>query len=181
MNAAKHAQKLKHIRKIKAAIRFREAEKKRLAPIIKENKESKQYILQRLRHEHETTKSDIVTARQNAKEDWYLGPLRPNRAIGVNAERYGVMDRKQLRDPEIPKHWFGAKESVQKRMKYKIPENVLRNQWPIVKGDRVVVIRGRELNKIGEVEDVVKESNQIVIKDMNKVYHPICIQLNITH
>lgn len=172
MNAAKHAQKLKHIRKIKAAIRFREAEKNRLAPIIKENRESKQYILQRLRHEHESIKTDIITARKNAKEDWHLGPLRPNRAVGEDAERYGVMDRKQLRDPQIPKHWFGAKESVQKRMKFKIPENVLRDQWPIVKGDRVVVIRGRELNKIGEVEEVVKESNQIILKDMNKVDSP---------
>lgn len=169
MNAAKHAQKLKHIGRIKKALRYRENEEKRLAPIKKEKKETKNYIVAKLRHNHANIREDILAARRKAREDWKLGALRPNRAIGEEAETYGTLDREQLRGVDMPKHWFGAKEGVQKRMKTRIPENVLRDHWPIVEDDRVVVIRGRERNRIGVVKEVLKDSNMIILKDVNKV------------
>lgn len=172
MNPAKYAQRLKHIRKIKAAIRYQEKTKERLAPIKEENKETKQYILQRLAYNSKQIRGEKRTARKNAEEDWNLGPLRPNRAVGPDAVRHGAFKREQMREPQIPEHWFGAKESVQKRMKTQIPRNVLHDQWHIVKDDRVVVIRGREKNKIGYVNEVLKESNQVTLRDLNKVHYP---------
>jgi large subunit ribosomal protein L24 len=161
MNAAKYARKLKHIRKVKGALRYREQTKKRLDPIKKENKETKRYITESLYHTNRDFRADLKTARQNAKEDWILGPLRPNRAAGEDSERYGTLERFQIGRPSLPKHWYGAKEGVQRRMKTRIPENVFRDQWPIVEDDRVVVIRGSEKNRIGYVKEVLKDTHTV--------------------
>ncbi|RMH09102.1 MAG: 50S ribosomal protein L24 [Aquificota bacterium] len=41
--------------------------------------------------------------------------------------------------------------------------------WKIKKGDTVVVVRGREKGKTGEVIKVLREENRIVVKDVNLV------------
>jgi large subunit ribosomal protein L24 len=169
MNAAKYAQRLKAIRKVKAAIRYQLQARKRLEPIRKERKETKAYIVGNLQRIKDVIKGDAKAARKRAREDFELGPLRPNRAVGEAAATYGTMGRADMSMPPIPKHWFGAGEKLQKRMKTRIPEHVLSDQWPIVEGDRVVVIRGRELDKIGTVKTVDKENSSLVITDINKV------------
>ena len=169
MNAAKYAQKLKHIRKVKAAIKYQETTRKSLEPLKKQRKDVKEYMSQKSSH-IAASRRDFKTARRNAREDWILGPLRPNRAIGAHAERYGAVLREQARGPDLPKHWYGAGPSLQKRMKTRIPKHILHDQWPIVEDDRVIVIRGREKNKVGVVSEILKNSNELTIQDLNKVY-----------
>jgi large subunit ribosomal protein L24 len=170
VNAAKYAQRLKHKRHVMSAIRFMEGRRKRIAPIVEKNKKSKEFIVQSLKWKYNHLRVPAEEALKNAREDWELGPLRPNRAIGADKELYGTVDRAQLRRPEVPEHWFDAEAWVQKRMKEKIPENVLFNRYPIVVDDRVVVIRGREANKIGKVKDILTENNTVIVTGLNKAW-----------
>jgi large subunit ribosomal protein L24 len=176
MNAAKQAQRLKAIRKVKAALKYREAQKERLKPLIDQRKEGKEYKERMAQHFVQGRYSDLSKARQHAREDWKLGPLRPNRAVGPNADRYGAIGRDQVRAPSLPKYWFGAalpenrsRIKMPKHVWERIPQHILNNHWPIVKDDRVVIVQGREKNKVGIVREIFKDSNEIIVKDLNKV------------
>jgi large subunit ribosomal protein L24 len=172
MNAAKHARKLKHIRRVKNAIRYEENRRERLKPIKEQRQATKDYILQRL-HLQKIQNQKIKAALQNADEDWKLGPLRPNRAVGYDPAAYGAANRNtydgHITHASFPDHWYGADPKVQKRMKERIPTNVLLNQWPIVAGDRVVVVRGLYANKVGKVLDVDKEDNTVTVEGIDEV------------
>ena len=41
--------------------------------------------------------------------------------------------------------------------------------WRIRKGDRVVVIAGKDKNKIGEILEVFRSKDKIIVKDVNVV------------
>jgi large subunit ribosomal protein L24 len=170
MNAAKYARKLKHIRKVKAALRFQEDTRSRLKPIKEQNQYTKHYIKRSLEF-NQLNDENIKTAEENHEEDWKLGPLRPNRAVGPRADVYGAMRPEEVMSPTVPDHWYGAKANVQGRMKTRIPENVCLDRWPIVEGDRVVVIRGPQTNKVGIVSTVVKSRNEVTIEGIGQVGH----------
>ncbi|KAF2652464.1 hypothetical protein K491DRAFT_781043 [Lophiostoma macrostomum CBS 122681] len=170
VNAARHARQLKQIKKVQDAIRYRDSVLERLQPVKEKRRETKEYFLTRERINALVTNNNIRAARNNAREDWDLGPLRPNRAIGEDAETLGIYQREGLRDVPIPKHWVGSGDEVQKKVKARLPEHVLRDQWPIVEGDRVVVIRGQSKNKIGVVQELLKENNMVLVKDVNKIW-----------
>ncbi|KAF2184419.1 hypothetical protein K469DRAFT_502648, partial [Zopfia rhizophila CBS 207.26] len=93
----------------------------------------------------------LETARKNRLEDWNLGPLRPNRAIGRDAEKYGALEAGQMRLIDVPEH-------------------MRRKEWPIVEGDRVVIIKGRNRGKIGVVKKLSKTREEVQIKDLNMAY-----------
>ncbi|TKA62263.1 hypothetical protein B0A49_10408 [Cryomyces minteri] len=86
----------------------------------------------------------IKEARRNRREDWDLGPLAPRRDVGENKQYYGTVNQNTLRGVEIPK---------KKRTEL----------WTIVEGDRVVLLTGRDKGKIGEVESVNKETEEVEI------------------
>lgn len=173
MRTAKALQKIKHIKQIKSSIKYHEAARAKKAPIFQERFEGTQARLRKEKYDAKWIKGDIKIARRNYREDWALGPLRPNRAVGENAELYGALDKDQLRFPEIP--------IATQRMKNKLREKAgLDPEWPIVvedkrlypivKNDRVVVIRGKEMNKIGIVENISEDSHMVELKDVNKAY-----------
>lgn len=94
--------------------------------------------------------NNIVAARRNRAEDWKLGPLAPRRDIGEKAANYGSMSIYDFNLPEL-----GEKEKV----KYA----------PLVEGDRVVIVKGREKGKIGAVTDVSDERNGVRVTGLNVV------------
>ena len=176
VNPARQARQLKQIKRVQDAIRYRDSTLERLAPIKEKKTETKRYFLQQNKLRAQITQNNIRTARNNAREDWDLGPLRPNRAIGDEVETRGIYQREGMRDVPIPKHWADSGEEVQKKVKARLPENVIRNQWPIVKGDRVVIIRGLHKNKIGEVSGLHKEYNMVTVEGLNKVC-AVCVHV----
>ncbi|KAF2273243.1 uncharacterized protein EI97DRAFT_436298 [Westerdykella ornata] len=171
MNAAKHARRLKEIRRVKAAMRFREAQRKRWL----EEKEKRLLVKdhqQRLEELERGRKTAIQQSIDNAAEDWKRAHLRPNRAGGTKAAEYGAVPPEQLRSNlNIPKHWVGIDESSPRKSNTpKIPDAVRLNQWPIAKGDRVVVMQGPDAGKIGTVTDIRKDEHSLIVDDLNMGY-----------
>ncbi|KAK5116672.1 hypothetical protein LTR62_007346 [Meristemomyces frigidus] len=94
--------------------------------------------------------ANIKAARLNRATDWAAGRLAPRRDVGEQAETYGALPIYDIQSPtlnakDIPK-WF-----------------------PIVEGDRVVVMTGRDRGKIGEVTEVLKDRGQLRVKGANVV------------
>lgn len=169
MNAARHARKLKHIEKVKAAIRFQQATRKRQEAAKERKGDTKTYRQQGDIYRKALNELNR-NAANNAKQDWNLGQLRPNRAIGPDANTYGVLPLDAYGyGVRLPKHWFGSESKVESRLKKHIPENVRLDRWPIVEGDRVVVIRGVHVNKIGTVKDLEKERYVLSVEGINQV------------
>ncbi|KAF2005017.1 hypothetical protein P154DRAFT_519052 [Amniculicola lignicola CBS 123094] len=155
------------IKKVLTSIRYAERQKRLKAPLLNEQYEHRSYLKQSQRHHDSQALKFVKLARRNAREDWKLGPLRPNRAVGADRERWGVVKQEHFVTPTIPEHsllerdkWPAARRTWVTRI-----EN-----WPIWVDDRVVVIRGREKNKIGKILDIDKERNTVLIKGVNVVY-----------
>ncbi|KAI9676774.1 MAG: hypothetical protein M1829_002869 [Trizodia sp. TS-e1964] len=88
---------------------------------------------------------DIKLARVTRKEDWELGPLAPRRDIGDKRDTYGTMDTSRL--------MAGKKQAYKK--------------FPtIVKGDRVVIVEGRDKGKIGVV---MENKGRLTVEGLNMV------------
>ncbi|KAH7125314.1 hypothetical protein B0J11DRAFT_486774 [Dendryphion nanum] len=158
----------KEIRHVQSAIRFQEHKRKQLEKVREEHKATKEYILAARRRESEK-QGKIKAALQNAKEDWTLGPLRPNRALGAGKTMYGTTSREELQYPEVPEHW-GTRKNLQKRMRTKIPDSVLYGALPIAVDDRVIIIKGNDKGRIGVVSFIDVERNSVTVKDLNKVF-----------
>lgn len=180
-NAARQAKKAKEIRHVKGAIVWHE--KKRLARKEKmhEQWEEKQAKLQRQRWHHEQITQVRQTALRNAAEDWKLGPLRPNRAVNVAEGKYAVVAPTQVQKPEIPtKVW--RKENEAREKKGIVPAYPLvvddKKYFPIVKGDRVVVTRGRDKGKIGTVLSAVPRTHEFIVQGINLVRTDMKFQHN---
>lgn len=91
---------------------------------------------------------NIVDARKNRREDWQLGALAPRRDVGEKANTYGSLSIYDFHLPEL---------AAEEKLKF----------YPISEGDRVVVIKGREKGKIGEVSDVLRDRNGVRVNDIN--------------
>ncbi|KAF2704774.1 hypothetical protein K504DRAFT_537787 [Pleomassaria siparia CBS 279.74] len=170
---AKALQKIKHIKHVKQAIKYHEALRARRDTEFKEDFDRRQRERAKRDYDARYTRGDVKNARRNYREDWAMGPLRPNRAVGINAELYGAMGRDQMQYPQI--------HIESQKMKNKLREKAgLDPEWPIIvddkmvypiaKNDRVVVIRGKEMNTIGVVQEIHEESHMVQLKDVNKVY-----------
>lgn len=175
-NAARQAKKLKEIRKVKGAIQWHERERKKRQEIKQERWESKQAVIQRIKWENEHVKDVRKLALENAKEDWQLGPLRPNRAIGQGADKYGAMTTMRMQKPEIPTRSVKNRNDFRERKGLQ-PEYPLvvddKKYFPIVKDDRVVVLKGKDKGKIGVVQELIGRTHEVIIKDINMV----CIRM----
>jgi len=91
--------------------------------------------------------------RDELTEDRLLGPLAPQRGMD-KIER-------QQRDV-LPDQSFGeGYKPVLKDQRIKF--------WNIVPGDRVVILTGKDRNKVGVVQSLNKEHNSLVIKGLNMV------------
>lgn len=172
-STARQLAKLREIRKVKAAIKWHERARTKRQAIGEARAENKKAFQERQAHYKANITDRIKEARRNLREDYKLGPLRPNRAVGHEAKRYGALDVNGLRRPDIP---VKVQESRNKAREAKglEPEYPLvvddKKYFHIAKDDRVVVIKGREKGKIGIVSDILAVSHDVSIKDINKHY-----------
>ena len=181
MATAKQLQKRKHIKHVFKAIRYQKMVRARKAPLIKERREFKGFLAEKEKWEKDWGKGNIKKARENFKEDWHLGPLRPNRATGEGAEKYGALEREEIRKPQIPVHMQRRRNEVREKYGKDIEWPMVvdkKKYFPIVQNDRVVVIRGREMHKIGIVESLDEDTHEVIVKGLNMVIdlsYPISI------
>lgn len=171
-NALREAKRIKEVRKVKGAIAWHEKERRKRQKIGQERFESKQAALQRVQWQQDHVEKVKERALKNVAEDWRLGPLRPNRAVGPGADKYGALTQEQIQKPSVPVHTQRNRNMVREKrgVEFEYPLVVDdKKYFPIVTDDRVVVIRGRERGKIGVVQRVVKENHEVLIKDVNMV------------
>lgn len=172
LRTAKQLQKLKEIKKVKAAIRWHERARKKRQAIAKDRHESKSTAISLQAWTKENAHDIEKRALRNAREDWFLGPLRPNRAIGSGAGRYGAMEAEELRRPAIPvrvqknRNEVREKKGLQLEYPFVVDD---KKYFHIVQDDRVVLMKGREKGKIGVVDSISEESHEAIVKDLNKV------------
>jgi large subunit ribosomal protein L24 len=92
-------------------------------------------------------------ARKNRYEDWEKGPLAPMRDSGLERTTYAGLTPVVMQPPRLPKH---------EKRRYVL----------FAEGDRVCVIRGREQGKISVITQVNRDSETVLIKDVNMVCSP---------
>jgi len=180
-NAARQAKKLKEIRKVKGAIVWHERERKKRQELFQERWDSKQAHNQRIKWENDNVRAVKKKALLNAKEDWLLGPLRPNRAIGEDADKYGALGSGRLQQADIPVHSQRNRNEARERRNEREPRerNRLDLDPPLIvddekyfhieKDDRVIVIAGREKDRIGVVQEIFPRTHEVSVKDINLV------------
>jgi large subunit ribosomal protein L24 len=174
-NAARQAKKLSEIRHVKGAIRWAERTRKERQKKALERLEHKQMHIGAMRWEWQNVTSVRQRALRNAREDWMLGPLRPNRAIGAGREKYGALNarhaQKAIQEPRVLARENDQREKRGQEVKYPLIVDE-KKYFPIVAGDRVTVVRGRSAGCVGIVRDVVGKTHDVVIDNVNKVRTP---------
>ncbi|KAL6707168.1 hypothetical protein ACN47E_004715 [Coniothyrium glycines] len=173
-NAAREAKRIKEVRKVKSAIQWHEKARKERQKVQQQRWEAKQIVLQGIKWENEHVKDVRKKALRNVREDWKLGPLRPNRAYGENADKYGALAAAQAQKPQIPIEVQKNRNEVRKRKGLPLEYPLVVNDesyFPIVKEDRVVILKGPDRNKIGVVSDVMSSTHQVIVKGLNKHYY----------
>lgn len=128
----------------------------RKARILKE-KQQRLDVVKFFRERDEFQRHQIDTHKAAVKarhEDWYKGPLAPQRDSGLTAGKYGALDPQDTILPRIPKH--------------------LRRQFiNIAPGDRVVLLTGPDQGKICEVNSVDVESESLTVNDRNQADYQV--------
>jgi large subunit ribosomal protein L24 len=171
-NAAREAKRLKEVRHVKGAIAWNERERTNRQKLFQERYESKQAVIQRIKWENENVKKLRKEALANAKEDWQLGPLRPNRAVGKGAEKYGALSGQQAQKPEIPVHTQRNRNEARAKRDLELKYPLVvddKKYFHLAKDDRVVVVKGREKGKIGVVQAIVERTHEIIVTGVNMV------------
>ncbi|KAK7555713.1 hypothetical protein IWX49DRAFT_80688 [Phyllosticta citricarpa] len=128
----------------------------RKAEIAKEKKKMQEAVLARIQSVQVNRKiaDQVREARRHRREDWELGPLAPRRDVGGARKTYGTTVAERMR--QFPVH-------ADRRLKYA----------PFAAGDRVVLLKGRDKGKIGEVKEVNDESQTVTINGLNIAEVPV--------
>lgn len=93
---------------------------------------------------------NVKNERKHRREDWDCGPrLAPQRSAGTGFESYGVVEQNAVQQPERTK-----KER--------------KGLWA-AEGDRVVILKGRDMGRIGTVKNADWEAESVTVKGMNLV------------
>lgn len=169
--SARHAAKLRAMRKVKGAIRWHERAREQRQKITQERYDEKQARKQAKAWEKNLTQP-IREIKKNLREDYELGPLRPNRAVGPGVDQYGVMGMSDMARSRIPADvWARTNEArIKKGLAPEYPLVVDdKKYFPLAVGDRVMVVKGRELGKIGIIEELAEETHQVTVAGINKV------------
>lgn len=119
----------------------------------------------------------IKEERAHRREDWMLGPLAPNRNVGLDKGTFGTIDVQSIQRPQIPKPAQGgpkvkgdvATDWEGKHRKLKFKGNTIVGN--VVVGDRVCVVHGhpRIKGQIGYVSVVDPEREELRITNINVV------------
>lgn len=172
VKTARHLAKIRAIRKVKGAIRWHERAREKRRKVVDERHADRAVYEGLEKWKRDNVVGPIKAAKYNLREDYELGPLRPNRAVGREAESYGVVGMEDWSRPSIPT------ESQKRRNDVRTARG-LDPLYPLVvddkkffhiaKDDRVMIMKGREKGKIGVVESIRPESHEVTVKDINKV------------
>lgn len=100
----------------------------------------------------------IKAARLNRREDYELGPLAPRRDVGTKRDKFGTVSTQMLRGPILEK---GQRE--------KAKEFIGGNTMNIVKGDRVVLLEGKDKGKIGMITEVDVLRAEFTVEGLNMI------------
>lgn len=136
----------------RAAQAIRQNKRKRTRAEVQEAKREKWDIIQQKKGQNLGRKALIQNERRSRREDWELGHLAPNRALATAANPYGTIPSELSRGATVPKLWR-------------------RKEWGIEVGDRVVIVaKGhRDYGRIGKVERIVAESEEVAVERLNMV------------
>lgn len=177
-NAAREAKRIKEIRKVKFAIQWHEKERKKRQEINQERWDSKQAVLERIKWENKHVKAVRKKALDNAREDWRLGPLRPNRAIGEDAPKYGALTITQSQKPSIPVKTQENRNRHREKKGLPLEYPLIvdgKRYFPIVQGDRVLIMKGQDTGKIGVVGGIIEQTHEVIVDGRNMVSVPFSI------
>ena len=99
----------------------------------------------------------IKQRRLERREDWELGPLAPRRDVGDKKDTFGTVSTQRMRGP------------VLKEERREILKQVGGRYLNLVKGDRVVLLDGRDKGKIGKILSTDKLRAECVVEGLNMV------------
>jgi large subunit ribosomal protein L24 len=171
-NAVRQAKKAKEIRQVKAAIVWHERERKKRQEVRHERWEAVTNFRRETARYNNKEQRRVSAALGNMREDWRLGPLRPNRAVGEGADKYGALTAEQVQKPIIPIHKQRHKNEDREKQGLE-PEYPLvvdgERIYHIARDDRVVVVHGREKGKIGIVQGFNDDTHRVIVKGVNMV------------
>lgn len=100
----------------------------------------------------------LKDARQARIEDRDLGPLAPRRDVGDMKDAYGTINQSQLQLPEI----HDSKRA-------EVLKSVGGRYLNIAKGDRVVLLDGRDKGKIGKITEIEAKRGMCKVEGLNMV------------
>lgn len=92
----------------------------------------------------------VKAERSARREDWFLGPLAPQRDVGDQKGIYGTMNPMATQQPKVPER---------QRPEY----------LNFAVGDRVVVVRGRSKGRISEIKSIDEEALTVDLEGVNTV------------
>jgi large subunit ribosomal protein L24 len=101
---------------------------------------------------------DLKLRRFERREDWELGPLAPRRDVGNKKDTFGAVSTQRLRGPVLT--------VAEREEKLK---DVGGNRLNLVKGDRVVLLEGRDKGKIGTITATDKLRAECTVRGLNMV------------
>jgi large subunit ribosomal protein L24 len=101
---------------------------------------------------------DIKQRRAERREDWELGPLAPRRDVGDSKDTYGTISTQRMRGPllEYPER----KEAL---------KSMGGRYLTLAKGDRVVLLEGRDKGKIGKISTIDSKRVECTVEGLNMV------------
>ncbi|PVH91559.1 hypothetical protein DM02DRAFT_620457 [Periconia macrospinosa] len=170
--SAKAIAKKKAIQKMQATLRWHERDRKQRKQRKTEQYEYKRYRLELVKQQHNKVRNIARNALRDVREDWKLGPLRPNRVSGLQEGMYGVVTERSLSLTALPKH-LSQRINEDREKQGLPPQHLVVNDkiyLPYVVGDRVVVIAGREKGKIGAIQAVDKDALMFTVQGVNTQY-----------
>jgi large subunit ribosomal protein L24 len=120
---------------------------------IQQKKERRLDFLDHLRERQTLDRTKIDNVREERlrrREDWFKGPLAPNRDSGLTAGAYGTISPSDRVLPTVPKH-------------------LRRRYINVVEGDRVCLLKGPNAGQIFEVESVDPERESVILENADQV------------
>ena len=100
----------------------------------------------------------LKAAQTARREDYELGPLAPRRDVGNDKESYGTLNQYQLR-----------LNRVDRERREEALKSVGGRFLNIVKGDRVVLLEGKDKGKIGKISEVDLDRLACKVEGLNMV------------
>jgi large subunit ribosomal protein L24 len=108
---------------------------------------------------------EIKQRRAERREDWELGPLAPRRDVGDLKETYGTVSTQRMRGPILDY-----------RARWEALKAVGGRYLTLVKGDRVVLLEGRDKGKIGKISSTDRRRAECTVEGLNMVCTtPLCL------